>query len=53
MSRTIKKKKTGAKAVSHSCRNNGTCPVCFGNRMYKHLKRMINGNTDNTEQSTV
>ena len=54
MSRTIKKKLTGAKAVSHSCRNNGTCPVCFGNRMYKHLKRMINyGNTDNTEQGTV
>ena len=53
MSRTIKQKKTGAKAVSHSCRNNGTCPYCFGNRMYKHLKRMMNGKTDNTEQGTV
>ena len=41
MSRTFKKKKTGAKAVSHSCRNNGTCPWCYGNRMYKHLKSSI------------
>jgi hypothetical protein len=49
MSRTIKQKKTGAKAVSHQCRNNGPCPYCFGNRMYKHLKRMINGKTNNTE----
>ena len=53
MSRTIKQKKTGGKAVSHQCRNHGTCPVCFGNRMYKHLKRMINGKTNNTEQDTV
>jgi|Laugrespbdmm15sn_2_1035079.scaffolds.fasta_scaffold92668_1 hypothetical protein len=53
MSRTIKKKLTGAKAVSHQCRNNGTCPVCFGNRMYKNLKRMFNGNTNNTEQDSV
>ena len=42
MSRAIKKKLTGAKAVSHQCRNNGSCPWCFGNRMYKHLKKMIN-----------
>jgi hypothetical protein len=52
MSRTTKKKLTGAKAVSHQCRNNGICPYCFGNRMYKHLKRMINydwNRTNNTE----
>ena len=42
MSRTIKKKLTGAKAVSNSCRNNGTCPWCFGNRMHKHLKKLFN-----------
>ena len=56
MSRTIKKKLTGAKAVSHQCRNNGPCPWCFGNRMYKHLKKIINyerTRTDNTEQDTV
>ena len=53
MSRTIKKKLTGAKAVSHSCRNNGPCGWCLSNRMYKNLKRMIYGDTDNTEQSTV
>ena len=47
MSRTVKKKKTGAKAVSHQCRNNGTCPWCYGNRMYKHLKRLFKYGTDN------
>ncbi len=35
MSRTIKQKKTGAKAVSHSCRNNGTCSYCTDNRLHK------------------
>ena len=49
MSRTVKKKLTGAKAVSHQCRNNGPCPYCFGNRMYKHLKRMIYEKSNNTE----
>ena len=47
MSRTIKQKKTGAKAVSHQCRNNGSCPWCYGNRMYKHLKRIFKYGTDN------
>lgn len=42
MSKTIKKNKTGAKAISHQCRNNGTCPWCYSNRMYKHLKRIFN-----------
>lgn len=41
MSRTIKKKKTGAKAVSRQCSNNGSCPWCYGNRMYKHLKKLF------------
>ena len=49
MSRTKKKKFTGAKAVSRQCRNNGSCPHCRKNRLYKHLKRMINGKTNNTE----
>jgi hypothetical protein len=52
MSRTTKKKLTGAKAVSHQCRNNGTCPWCLGNRMYKHLKKLLQyerTRTDNTE----
>lgn len=30
--------KTGAKAVSFSCRNNGTCPYCTSNRTYKNTK---------------
>lgn len=42
MSRTIKKKLTGAKSVSHQCRNHGSCKWCLGNRMYKHLKKLIN-----------
>ena len=40
MSRTIKQKKTGGKAVSHQCWNNGGCPVCEGNRLHKHNKKM-------------
>lgn len=49
MSRTVKQKKTGAKAISHSCRNNGTCPICYGNRMYKNLKKLFNYGTDNNK----
>jgi hypothetical protein len=40
MSRTIKQKKTGGKAVSHNCRNNGTCPYCTDNRLHKNNKRI-------------
>lgn len=32
----------GAKAVSHRCKNNGTCSWCKGNRTYKNEKRKIN-----------
>lgn len=41
MSKTKKKKFTGAKAVSRQCRNNGSCPYCRKNRLYKHLKRIL------------
>jgi len=41
MSRTIKKAKTGAKAVSRSCCNHGTCDYCLSNRMHKHNKKLI------------
>ena len=37
MSRTIKKAK---KVVAKSCRNNGSCPVCARNRLYKHYKKL-------------
>ena len=40
MSRTIKKKLTGGKAVSHQCRNNGTCTYCIENRTYKNNKKL-------------
>lgn len=32
MSRSNKQPLTGGKRVAHSCRNNGTCPYCTGNR---------------------
>lgn len=38
MSRTIKQKNT---KVAKSCRNNGGCPVCEGNRLHKHRKKML------------
>jgi hypothetical protein len=41
MSRTIKKPKTGAKAVSSRCCNNGTCDYCLSNKMHKHNKKLI------------
>ena len=41
MSRTKKKKFTGAKAIDKQCRNNGSCKWCIGNRTYKHLKRIL------------
>lgn len=42
MSRTYKKKKTGGKATTYSCRNNGTCPWCTRNRTISTLRRMGN-----------
>lgn len=29
---------TGAKAICESCRNNGTCEWCKGNRLYQRNK---------------
>lgn len=43
MSRTYKQKKTGGKATTYSCRNNGTCPWCTRNRTISTLRRMGNG----------
>lgn len=30
----------GSKGFAASCRNNGGCPFCFGNRMHKNMKRL-------------
>lgn len=52
MSRTIKHKYTKSKAFDKQCRNNGSCKWCIGNRMYKHLKKLLQyerTRTDNTE----
>ena len=40
MSRTKKQKKTGGKAVSFHCRNNGACSYCYNNRYHKHLVKI-------------
>lgn len=39
MSRTIRKAYTKSKRFDKSCRNNGNCPWCRGNRYYKHNKQ--------------
>lgn len=41
MSRTIKQKYTGSKAIDKTCRNHGSCAYCTKNRLYKHVKKMI------------
>ena len=41
MSRTIKRKKTGSKAFTWSCRNNGTCPWCTRRRTYRSLRELM------------
>ena len=30
----------GSKNFAASCRNNGGCPYCYGNRMHKNMKRL-------------
>lgn len=30
----------GSKDFAASCRNNGGCPYCMGNRLHKHAKRL-------------
>ena len=31
----------GAKAVDKQCRNHGDSPQCYGNRVYRNIKRMV------------
>ena len=39
--KNLKKVKDGTPTrVSHSCENNGQCPYCKGNRLYKHNKQI-------------
>ena len=35
-----RKKYTGSKAIDKSCRNNGGCEWCKGNRMYQSKKEL-------------
>lgn len=39
MSRTFKKAYTKSKRFDKSCRNNGSCDYCRGNRLHKHKKQ--------------
>jgi len=42
MSRTIRRKYTGSKAIDKSCRGKrGSCPTCSENRQHKNTKREI------------
>lgn len=52
MSRTVKQAYRKSRAFDKQCRCHGSCKWCLGNRMYKHLKKMINyewTRTNNTQ----
>jgi hypothetical protein len=40
MSLTRKQPYRKSRAFDKSCRCHGGCPMCYGNRMHKHEKRM-------------
>lgn len=31
----------GAKAIDKTCRNHGSCPYCYGSRIYKFEKKAL------------
>lgn len=41
MSRTVKQKYKGSRAIDKTCRNHGSCPYCEGNRLYKHRRKLL------------
>ena len=49
MSRTRRHKLTGAKAVSHSCENHGSCEWCRRNRTYNELRDKEKASYDEKE----
>jgi len=53
MSRTTKKAKTGAKAVSSRCCNNGSCDYCLGNKMHKHNKKLIEQEREENNETYI
>lgn len=53
MSRTIKQKKTGGKAVSRHCQNHGSCNYCYSNRLIHTLKELDRTNSILNEQKTL
>ncbi len=53
MSRTIKKPKTGGKAVSRHCKSHGSCNYCRDNRLIHTLKELDRTNSILNEQETL
>ena len=47
MSKSRKKPYTKSKRFDKTCRNNGSCPHCRDNRLYKNKKRDIQTKYDN------
>lgn len=41
-----KKKSTGAKAISHACRNNGSCDYCKDNRTFFDRRHRVAAEND-------
>ena len=40
MSRTVKQAYRKSRVFDRSCRNNGSCAYCIGNRLHKHNKKL-------------
>jgi hypothetical protein len=40
MSRTVKQAYRKSRRFDKTCRNNGSCAYCRGNRLYKHNKKL-------------
>lgn len=41
MGKTRKQPYRKSRRFDRSCRSHGSCPWCFGNRMWRHIKRML------------
>ena len=41
MSRTVKRPYQKSRRFDKQCRCHGGCPYCLGNRMHKHVKKIL------------
>ena len=53
MSNTKKKIYTKSKAFDKSCRSNGSCPYCKGNRLHKNNKRLAASEFDLAQYTNI